>query len=84
MRKVVDKPVQVSEKRSRHTITVYDDPSDMGTVGGRMRLWRFLQEFVDQPALLQCGPAFAQKMAIYHTGEFWVLKGEAESDDAGG
>ncbi len=81
MRKVPDKPVQISERRSRHSFKVYDDPSDLATVPGRMRLWRFLQEFVDQPALLQCGPTFAQKMAIYHTGEGWVLTGEAEADD---
>jgi hypothetical protein len=81
MKKVVDKPVQIGEKRTRHTFKVYDDPSDLDTVPGRMRLWRFLQEFVDQPALLQCGPAFAQKMSIFHTGQCWVLQGEAEADD---
>lgn len=81
MRKVVDKPVQISEKRSRHTFKVFDDPSDRDTVAGRNRLRAFLQVFVDQPALLLAGPTYAEKMAIYHNGECWVLTGEAEAED---
>jgi hypothetical protein len=82
MRKVVDKPVQIGEKRTRYTFKVYDDLSDRDTIEGRTRLRSFLQEFVDQPALLLAGPTYAQKMAIFHTGQCWVFQGEAESDDA--
>ncbi len=84
MRKAVDKPVQISEKRSRYTFKVFDDPSDRDTLAGRTRLRAFLQEFVDQPALLLAGPAYAEKLAFYHNGQSWVCQGEAEADDAGG
>ncbi len=79
MQRSNDKPVKISEKRSRYTYRVNDDPSNVDTK--TTRLHGFLTEFVNQPALLQCGPTYVQKMAIYHDGERWVFAGEAEADE---
>jgi hypothetical protein len=78
--KVLDKPVQVGEKRTRYTMKIYDDSSE-GVSEIRSRQIEFLRAFVDQPALLQLGPTFVQKMAIYHDGQRWVLAAEAEADN---
>ena len=79
MEKVNDKPVKISEKRSRYTFRVSDYPSDVDNM--RMRLYGFIQEFLDQPTLLNAGPTYARKIAIYHDGERWILAGEAEADE---
>lgn len=73
MNRSFDKPIQIGESRVRHTVKVTDDPSTDPT-----RLVKFLQEFVDAPALLQCGPGMVQKFAIFHNGSAWQMVGEAE------
>lgn len=79
MQKANDKPVKISEKRSRHTFRINDYPSDVDTM--QARLYGFIREVLDQPALLHAGPTYARKIAIYHDGERWVLAGEAEADE---
>lgn len=81
MKRVVDKPVQIGEKRHRYTFKIFDDPTEPGTPEYHRRRVDFLREFVDQPTLLQCGPAWATKMAIWHDGTRWTLSAEAEIDD---
>ena len=82
MTRTSDKPVKISEKRTRYTFKLIDRPSEMGTVDARASFSRFLQEICETPALLQCGPTFAQEMVIAHNGTQWVLAGKAEADDA--
>jgi uncharacterized protein YciI len=82
MNKVVDKPVQISEKRFRHSFRLYHDPSSADDGTKDRALHRLLQEFVDQPALLRCGPGFPEKMAIYHDGSRWIVAAEAEQENA--
>lgn len=76
MNRVLDKPVQIGEKRTRYTVKVFDDPSE----DPKQRLFAFLQTFVDNPQMLQAGPAYVQKFAFYHNGTSWVMAGEAEVD----
>lgn len=80
MQKVNDKPVSIGENLARYTFRVYDDASDPAVDNLGIRLVRFMQEFVDQPALLRCGPVFAQKIAITHDGTRWVMAAEAVAD----
>jgi len=82
MNRVSDKPVKISEKRTRYTFKLIDVPSEKGTVEARQSFNRFLQEIIETPALLQCGPTFAQELVIAHDGRQWVLAGKAEADDA--
>ena len=72
MNRTFDKPVQIGDKLVRHTVKLAGDPSDLAG------LIRFLQEFVDAPALLACGPGIVQKFAVFHNGTAWQLVGEAE------
>jgi hypothetical protein len=80
--KVVDKPVQIADKRSRHSFRLYHDPSSVEDATVDRALHALLAEFVNQPALLQCGPGYPQKMAIYHDGARWVVAAEAEAEEA--
>lgn len=74
MDRVFDKPVQIGEHLTRHSVKVIDDPSTAPAPA----LVRFLQQFIDCPALLQCGPGVVQKFAFFHNGTSWVMAGEAE------
>jgi hypothetical protein len=73
MQRTFDKPVQIGENLIRHTVKMVGDPSTDQT-----GLLRFLQEFTDCPALLQCGPGIVQKFAVFHNGTAWQMVGEAE------
>ena len=76
MNRVIDKPVQISEKRFRHTMKLFGDPAPDPQRG----VLPFLQELIDTPALLMCGNGLAQKIFISHDGERWVMTAEAEVD----
>jgi hypothetical protein len=76
MNRILDKPVQIGETRTRYTVKVFDDES----TDPKQRLLVFLQTFVDNPQLLQAGPAYVSKFAFYHNGTCWVMAGEAEVD----
>ncbi len=39
----------------------------------------FLQELVDQPTLLACGPVYSEHLTFFHNGERWILNAEAEA-----
>jgi len=80
MQKVNDKPVSVGEGKARYTFRVYGDAADPATSNLDVALHKFLAEFVDQPALLRCGPVFAQKIAVTHDGARWVMAAEAVAD----
>ena len=82
MNKVVDKVVQIADKRSRHSFRLYYDPSSAEDGNVDRSLHALLAEFVNQPALLRCGPGYPQKMAIYHDGGRWVVAAEAEAEEA--
>lgn len=82
MIRVVDKPVQIGEKHHRYTLKIFDNPTEPGTPDYHRRRIEFMREFVEQPALLQVGPTYAQKMTIWHDGTRWVLSAEAEAFDA--
>lgn len=82
MNRISDKPIKIGEKRTRYTFKLVDHPSEKGTVESRTSFNRFLQDLIETPALLQCGPTFAQEMVIAHDGNQWVLAGKAEADDA--
>jgi hypothetical protein len=45
-------------------------------------LHNLLNEFVNQPALLRCGPCYPDKLAIYHDGTRWVVAAESEAEEA--
>jgi hypothetical protein len=82
VQKVVDKPVQISEKRARHSFRLYQDPSSEVT-GDKVRaLHKLFEEFVNLPSLLQCGPGYPEKVAIYHDGQRWIVAAEAEAEVA--
>lgn len=82
MQKVVDKPVQVSDKRTRHSFRLYHDPSNVETGTKDKALYDLLNEFVNLPSLFQCGPAYPEKMVIYHDGDRWIVAAESESETA--
>lgn len=82
MNRVNDKAVKISDKRTRYTFRIYDDPTEPESLEARKRQIGFLQDLVDQPALLTAGHTYARKMAIWHDGSCWVLSGEVEADDA--
>jgi hypothetical protein len=82
MNKVVDKPVQVGPKTTRHSFRLYHDPSSLEDGTKSVALVALLREFVDQPALLRCGPVFPEKMAFHHDGTRWVVIAEAEAEEA--
>ncbi len=82
MNKVVDKPVQIGDKLSRHSFRLYYDPSSVEDGNISRSLHALLAEFVNQPTLLQCGPGYPQKMAIYHDGMRWIVAAEAEAEEA--
>ena len=81
MQKVNDKPVQVGEKTTRYTFRIVDDPSEKGSLEAAKQLFSLLNELISQPALLQAGPTYVQKLAFMHTGSSWVIHGEAETHD---
>lgn len=82
MNKVVDKAVQIGDKHYRYSFRLYHDPSSVETGDVDRALHNLLHEFVDQPALLRCGPGYPQKLAIYHDGSRWVVAAEAEGEEA--
>jgi len=82
MNKSVDKPIQIGLKRQRHTFRLYHDPSSIEEGNRDKALHKLLQEFVDQPALLRCGPGYPDKMAISHDGQRWVVYAESEAEEA--
>jgi len=82
MNKVVDKPIKISDKRSRHTFRLHHTPSSAEEGTKDRALMALLQAVVDQPALLRCGPVFPEKMAISHDGTHWIIYGEAEAEEA--
>lgn len=81
MNKVVDKPVKISEKRTRHTFRLFGDPSFPEDGTKTKMLHRLLQDLVDNMSLIQCGPGYPDKMAIYHDGTRWVISAESEADE---
>ncbi len=82
MNRVNAKPVKIGDKRTRYIFQLFDDPTEPDSNEMRRRLNGFFQELIDQPALLNCGHSYAQKIVIAHDGKCWVLTGEAEVDDA--
>jgi hypothetical protein len=80
MNKVVDKPVQIGDKKTRHSFRLYYDPSSVETGDKAKSLVKLLQEFGDNPSLLLCGPSYPEKMAIYHDGSRWIVAAEAEEE----
>lgn len=81
MNKVVDKPVQIGEKRTRYSFRLYYDDSSIEAGNKDQSLVKLFQEFTDQPALLRCGPVLPEKLAIYHDGARWIVAAEAEADN---
>jgi uncharacterized protein YciI len=67
-------------KRKRFFLVVQDDPSGPAQADIIRRQHDFLRMLVDTPQLLTCGPAFAERLTIYHDGERWTLRAEAEAN----
>jgi hypothetical protein len=67
-------------KRKRYRLIIQDDPSGPALADIQRRQHAFLQMLVDTPTLLSCGPAFAERLMIFHDGERWSLQAEAEAD----
>jgi hypothetical protein len=83
MRKDVEhKPVRLGDKRVRHSFRLYHDPSSAEEGTKDRALHKLLQEFVDQPMLLRCGPGYPDKLAIHHDGTCWIVYAEAEAEEA--
>lgn len=81
MQRINNEPVQTGEKRSRYTFRIVDVPSEKDSLDATKRLFALLQEFISQPALLQAGPTYAQKLGFFHDGNSWVVSGESETVD---
>jgi len=82
VRRVDNKPVKIGDKKTRYTFQLFDDPTEPDSNEMRWRQIGFLQDLVEQPALLFAGHTYARKIAIWHDGTCWVLSGEVEADDA--
>lgn len=69
--------------RTRHAVRLEDEVEvESGSVQARTRMYVMLQELVDQPALLACGPAYPEDIRMHHDGQRWVIEAMAESLDA--
>lgn len=64
--------------RKRYRLIIQDDPSGPALSDIQRRQSGFLQLIVENPALLACGPAFADRLTIFHDGNCWTLHAEAE------
>lgn len=69
--------------RTRYGVRLEDEvDSEPGTTESRQRLHAMLQDLVDQPSLLACGPAYPRSLHMTHDGARWILEATAESEDA--
>jgi hypothetical protein len=82
VRRESDKPVQIGDKKTRYTFRIYDEPTEPDSKECMRRQIGFLQDLVDQPALLQAGYTFCKKFSIEHNGTEWVLYGEVVAEEA--
>ncbi len=67
--------------RVRWVTTVEDDLTDEGTPQALARQHQFLQQLVDNPALLLCGPARFERLSIWHNGKCWMAQAQAHVDE---
>lgn len=76
-------PIDIGDhnnKRKRFMLLIVDDPSGPARTDIIRRRDVFLASLVDNPTLLQAGPAFVEKLTIFHNGKSWMLQAEAEAD----
>jgi hypothetical protein len=72
------KPRRVGDRLVRYALRITDDPSAPNTHESAARLRQLLQDLVEQPALLMCGPATPSHLRVHHNGTAWVLDAEAD------
>lgn len=64
-------------KQKRHRVLIEDVASgpDKGSI--QTRILPFLQQLIDQPALMYCGLSMPEKFMVFHNGTNWVFQAEA-------
>jgi hypothetical protein len=67
-------------KRKRFLLVIQDNLSGPEQADIIRRQHEFLRMLVDTPQLLSCGPAFAERLTIFHDGQCWTLRAEAEAN----
>jgi len=81
-------PIQKTQKRTevspslyRYRICITGFPCQLKTNDARVQLANLIRQISDEPHLLICGPALAEKIQIKHNGEGWILEAEAEVEE---
>lgn len=69
---------RIGDKTVHYTVRIVDTPSEPGTREAADQQRRLLQELVDQPSLLMCGPVPFATLRMHHNGTAWVVEIEAD------
>jgi ATP-dependent Zn protease len=64
-------------KQSRHSITLSSDPVVAGALDMFQKQHDMLRTLVEQPEMMNCGPARFEKLRMFFTGSEWVVEMES-------
>lgn len=76
--------VTIGEGIVRHRTRIESDMCEMGTHEARIIQNRLLQDILNNPSVVACGPSAFDKMSISHNGSCWVVETEAVVSDSTG
>lgn len=69
---------RISDSIVKYRLTIEDISTEKGSSEARIRQLALLQELLDSPVLLRCGPLIFDTMQMFHNGTSWVISAEAD------